>query len=202
MKLTIFLLLLVPALLRGQSSDNELVSIKQLIPDIVLDMRYSSSDNFVGQKLYSTDEALIAHVVARRLVLVQDSLRSRGLGLKIYDAYRPRAVQYLMWEIFPNPSYVADPNTGSIHNRGAALDVSLVNLSTGQELPMPTVFDWFGPEAGHGWTSGLTAEQIANRGLLRGVMESVGGFLSYDAEWWHYTYPPATTLPLLDFQMK
>jgi zinc D-Ala-D-Ala dipeptidase len=202
MKCVFALLLLVPALLYSQSSDHELVSIKQLIPDIVLDIRYSSKDNFVGQKLYSTDEALIAHVVAKRLVLVQDSLRSRGLGLKIYDAYRPRAVQYLMWEIFPNPLFVADPSTGSIHNRGAAVDVSLVNLSTGHELLMPTSFDWFGPEAAHSWTSGLTAEQIANKALLKGVMESAGSFLSYEAEWWHYTYPPSTSLPLLDFQMK
>jgi zinc D-Ala-D-Ala dipeptidase len=192
----------VPSPLVAQSSDNELVSIKQLIPDIVLDIRYNSTDNFTAQKLYSTDESLLAHGLVKRLKLVQDSLRVRGLGLKIYDGYRPRAIQYLMYEIFPNPAYVANPATGSIHNRGAAIDLSIVNLSTGQEIPMPTRFDWFGPEAGHGYTGNLTAEQIANRELLRTMMENVGGFTRYDAEWWHYTYAPLVGLPLLDFQMK
>ena len=145
---------------------------------------------------------MLAHGLVKRLKLVQDSLRTRGLGLKIYDGYRPRAIQYLMYEIFPNPAYVANPATGSIHNRGAAIDLSIVNLSTGQEIPMPTPFDWFGPEAGHGYTGNLTAEQIANRELLRTMMENVGGFTRYDAEWWHYTYAPLVGLPLLDFQMK
>jgi D-alanyl-D-alanine dipeptidase len=193
---------LVSSQLLAQSSDNELVSIKQLIPDIVLDIRYNSTDNFTAQKLYSTDEALLAHGMVKRLKPVQDSLRIRGLGLKIYDGYRPRAIQYLMYEIYPNPAYVANPATGSIHNRGAAIDLSIVNLSTGLEIPMPTRFDWFGPEAGHGYTGNLTAEQIANRELLRTMMENVGGFTRYDAEWWHYTYGPLVGLPLLDFQMK
>ena len=196
-----FLCLGPPGVL-AQSSDNELVSIKQLIPDVVLDIRYNSTDNFTDQKLYTTDEALLAHGMVKRLTLVQDSLRARGLGLKIYDGYRPRAIQYLMSEIFPNPNFVANPATGSIHNRGAAVDLSIVSLATGQELPMPTPFDWFGPEAAHGYIGSLTPEQIANRELLKTMMENVGGFTRYDAEWWHYTYGPLTGLPLLDFQMK
>jgi len=107
-----------------------------------------------------------------------------------------------MWEIFPNATYVANPESGSNHNRGAAIDLTIVDLSTGQELPMPTPFDWFGPESGHGWTLGLTAEQVANRALLKAMMENVGGFTSLMDEWWHYTYSPALSIPLLDFQMK
>jgi D-alanyl-D-alanine dipeptidase len=195
-------LTVVPWLAQAQSSDHELVSVKQLIPDIVLDLRYNTTANFTSQKLYSTDEALIAHGVAKRLKLVQDSLRVRGLGLKIYDGYRPRAIQYLMFEIHPDTEFVADPAKGSLHNRGAAIDLSLVNLTTGEELPMPTPFDWFGPEASHSYEGNLLPQQIANRALLRTMMEQVGGFTRYEAEWWHYTHRPLVSLPLLDFQMK
>jgi D-alanyl-D-alanine dipeptidase len=122
--------------------------------------------------------------------------------LKVYDAYRPRSVQYLMFEIVPNPIYVADPATGSIHNRGGAVDVSLVDAATGVELFMPTEFDDFSNAAHHGWTVGLTAEQIANREMLLDMMTRVGGFDPYSAEWWHYTVPSASTYPLLDFQLR
>jgi D-alanyl-D-alanine dipeptidase len=205
MRRVVLLALLVlglSSILTAQSADNELVRVKELIPGIVLDLRYSTTENFTGQKLYTADECLVAHGALRRLQVVQDSLRALGLGLKIFDGYRPRAVQYLMWEILPDSRYVADPASGSVHNRGGAVDVSLVDLATGEELPMPTEFDYFGQEAGHGWTTGLTAEQIANRELLKTMMEEVGGFSSYSAEWWHYTWGPSGSYPLLDFQMK
>jgi D-alanyl-D-alanine dipeptidase len=196
------LLVLIPVFTSAQTADDELVNVKELIPDIVLDLKYGTMDNFLSQKMYTANECLFAHGAVKHLKLVQDSLRTMGLGLKIWDAYRPRAVQYLMWEIYPNPTYVADPATGSNHNRGAAVDLTLVSLSTGQELPMPTPFDWFGDEAGHDWTIGLTADQIANRALLKSMMENVGGFTSLNSEWWHYTYSPALENPLMDFQMK
>jgi D-alanyl-D-alanine dipeptidase len=186
----------------AQTADDELVNIKHLIPDIALDLRYNTVDNFCAQKLYTTDECLAAHGTVRKLQVVQDSLRARGLGLKVYDAYRPRSVQYLMFEIVPNPIYVADPASGSVHNRGGAVDVSLVDAATGVELNMPTEFDYFGPEAGHGWTVGLTSEQIANRELLLDIMTRVGGFEMYSAEWWHYTTAASSSYPLLDFQLR
>ena len=186
----------------AQTSDDELVNVKHIIPDIVLDLRYNTVDNFCDQKLYTTDECLLSHGALRRLQVVQDSLRARGLGLKVYDAYRPRSVQYLMFEIVPNPVYVADPATGSVHNRGGAIDVSLVDGATGLELNMPTEFDDFSSMAHHGWTVGLTAEQIANRELLLDMMTRVGGFESYSAEWWHYTWSVAGGYPLLDFQLR
>jgi D-alanyl-D-alanine dipeptidase len=203
-----FFVLLLPLSVAAQSGNDELVNVKELIPDIVLDLRYNTTNNFVTalsgkpQKLYTTDECYLARSTAERLIIVQDSLRKLGLGLKIYDGYRPRSVQYLMWEIYPNSTYVADPNSGSNHNRGAAVDVSLVNLSTGRELRMPTEFDFFGPEASHGYTTGLTQEQIDNRVFLRNMMMNVGGFTDYGAEWWHYQYPPATAYPLIDHQLK
>jgi D-alanyl-D-alanine dipeptidase len=195
-------LVFLPLLTCAQSADDELVSVKELIPDIALDLRYAATDNFLHQKLYTINEALLARGAVRHLQIVQDSLRKMGLGLKIYDGYRPRAVQYLMWEIFPNPVYVADPSSGSNHNRGGAVDLTLVDRTTGKELLMPTSFDWFGPESGHDWYSGLNAEQVANRALLKSMMENVGGFASYNSEWWHYAYNPALTNPLMDFQMK
>ncbi len=196
------LLLFSPILLKAQSADDELVNVRELIPDIVLDLKYNQTDNFLSAKMYTTDECYLARGAVNRLIVVQDSLRKRGLGVKIWDGYRPRAVQYLMWEIFPNGTYVADPSTGSIHNRGGAVDLTLVTLATGAELAMPTEFDHFGPEAGQSWTTGLTQEQIDNRALLRDMMVNVGGFELYDSEWWHYETPGSSTLPLLDFQLK
>jgi D-alanyl-D-alanine dipeptidase len=186
----------------SQSADNELVNVKELIPDIALDLKYSTVTNFTAQKLYTTNECLLGRGLVNRLAVVQDSLRKRGLGLKIYDGYRPRAVQYLMFEIYPDPTFVADPATGSKHNRGAAVDLTLIDLSTGSELAMPTTFDYFGDAAGHGWTLGLSAEQVANRGLLLAMMENVGGLTRLTSEWWHYEHGPSMANPLLDFQMK
>ncbi len=200
--LVLCLLTILPIPLFAQSSDAELVNVKELIPDIVLDLKYSTVANFTAQKLYTTNECLLARGMVNRLVVVQDSLRKRGLGLKIYDGYRPRAVQYLMFEIYPDPTFVADPANGSKHNRGGAVDATLVDLATGTELAMPTVFDYFGDAAAHGWTIGLSAEQIANRELLRAMMEDVGGLTKLSSEWWHYEHGPSNALPLLDFQMK
>ena len=208
---TCFILFLMPFILFGQSADDELVNIKELIPDIVLDLKYSTTDNFTNQKLYTTNECLMTHGAFIRLMLVQDSLKKitshngktypQGLGIKVWDAYRPRAVQYLMWEIFPDPTYVANPTSGSVHNRGGAIDLTIVDMSTGEELLMPTPFDYFGEEAWH-WYPDLPEEAIANRQLLYDLMTIVGGFEIYSKEWWHYSWTPAKTYPLQDFQMK
>lgn len=205
------ILVLLSVLAKAQSALDEVVPVKQMIPDIGFDLRYSTENNFTNQKLYSIDEAYLSIGAITKLKLVHDSLKNitlhnginypQGLGIKIFDGYRPRAVQYLMFEIFPNPVYVADPNTGSIHNRGGAVDVSIIDMATGQEIQMPTVFDWFGPEAAHSYMN-LPANVIANRTLLYNMMLQVGGFIPYDAEWWHYSISGAGSLPLLDFQMK
>jgi D-alanyl-D-alanine dipeptidase len=206
----IFLMIVTPLLIgRAQSGDDELVNIKELIPDIVIDVKYNTENNFVttfagsGQKLYSTDECYVARATAKRLILIQDSLRSMGLGLKMFDGYRPRTVQYLMWETLPPEyqSFVANPASGSRHNRGAAVDVTIVNLATGQELDMGTPFDFFGPEA-HIDYAGHTQLVKDNRAMLRGIMEDYGGLEIYDVEWWHYEWPLARSYPLMDFQLK
>ncbi|MGH2568722.1 MAG: M15 family metallopeptidase, partial [Bacteroidota bacterium] len=190
---------LLPTLLPAQSSNDELVNLKELIPDIVIDLKYNTLDNFVSaysgvpQKLYTTDECFVARATAQRLIIVQDSLRKMGRGLKMWDGYRPRTVQYLMWEYVGAP-FVADPNTGSRHNRGAAVDVTIVDLATGEELPMPTTFDFFGPEARHDYNH-PDAQKKANREFLLSMMKNVGGFVEYVVEWWHYEYNPAAVYP-------
>jgi len=203
----VLLLFFLPAMLLGQTGLDELVDVKELIPDIVVDLRYNTTQNFVStltgtpQKLYTTDVCLVSRSVVERLRIVQDTLRTMNLGLKIFDAYRPRAVQYLMWELVPNPTYVADPNNGSNHNRGIAVDVTLVDRTTGQELAMPTAFDYFGPEAAQDYVD-PNPQINQNKELLRSIMVTVGGFTEYSAEWWHYHYAPGLSYPLLDFQPK
>ena len=129
--LIIVLLITTPGF--TQTGNDELIKVDEIIPGIVIDLKYNTLDNFTGQKLYTTNECFLARIVVERLAMVQDSLNKirehngtrfpEGLGLKIWDGYRPRAVQYLMWEILPDPTYVANPNSGSSHNRGAAVDV-------------------------------------------------------------------------------
>lgn len=203
--------ILLPLMVSAQSANDELIRVKEFIPDIVFDLKYNTTDNFTDQKLYSADECYLASIVVNRLKLVQDSLCAirehngisfpNGLGLKIWDGYRPRTVQYLMWEIIPDATYVADPAKGSSHNRGAAVDVTLVDRATGKELDMPTDFDDFTERAHHSFSQ-LPQNVLANRALLKDLMVNVGGFSVYTAEWWHYSLPRATTFPLLDFQLK
>jgi zinc D-Ala-D-Ala dipeptidase len=204
-------LIIISVIIKAQSASDEVVPVKQLIPDIGLDLRYSTENNFTNQKLYTVGEAYLSIGAINMLKIVHDSLKHiasynginypKGLGIKIFDGYRPRSVQYVMFEIFPDPNFVADPNSGSIHNRGGAVDVSIIDMATGQEISMPTEFDWFGPEAYHSYMN-LPANIIANRTLLYNMMVQVGGFVPYDIEWWHYTISGASSLPLLDFQMK
>ncbi len=201
MKKILYLLLIFPFQLTAQTANDELVEIKELIPDIVLDIKYSTTDNFTHQKLYSTNVSYLCLGAVKGLIQVQDSLRKIGLGLKIFDGYRPRAIQYLMWDIVPDPTYVANPATGSNHNHGGAVDLTIVDRSTGQEWEMGTPFDYFGPEAAHSYTS-LPANVLQSRQFLKSIMTNVGGFVFLDSEWWHYDFPPASGYPLLDFQMK
>ena len=195
----------------GQTPLNKLVKVKEIIPDIEIDLKYATKDNFTKQVLYPTSTCFLAFGALENLKVVQDSLRNLqfhngmnyndGLGLKIWDGYRPRSVQYRMWEIVPDPRYVADPNIGSSHNRGGAVDLTLIDFSTKKELDMPTTFDFFGVEAHHEYMD-HPLQVIANRELLKNLMTNVGGFSIYPEEWWHYKYPPSDNFPLLDFQPK
>jgi len=195
----------------GQTPANKLVKVKEIIPDIEILLKYATTDNFTKEILYPTSTCYLVFGAIENLKLVQDSLRNLqfhngmnytdGLGLKIWDGYRPRSVQYRMWDIVPDPRYVADPNIGSSHNRGGAVDLTIIDFSTKKELDMPTVFDFFGVEAHHEYME-HPLHVIANRELLKNLMTNVGGFLIHDEEWWHYKYPSSDNFPLLDFQPK
>lgn len=211
MKKIILSIFLFSFSLFAQEYSSELIRVKDIIPEIILDLKYSTTDNFTEQKLYTTNECYLLTEAVHRLKIVNDSLRNikfyngksypSGIGLKLFDGYRPRAVQYLMWEIYPDPTFVADPNNGSKHNRGGAVDLTLVDLLNGEELLMPTEFDDFSEAASHNFDR-LPPEILANRKLLKDMMTDVGGFNIYIAEWWHYEIPNANNYPLLDFQMK
>ena len=173
-----------------------LVPLTQADPNILLDIRYASTDNFMKTKLYPAPQAWARCEVALALARVQSSLEPRGIGLKVFDAYRPYSVTVAMWEPIRNPDYVADPAKGSRHNRGAAIDVTLVDLATGEELPMPTPYDDFTPAAGHA-ASDLPLAALQNRAILRGAMEAEG-FEALSSEWWHYDFRGWETFPLMD----
>ncbi len=184
----------------SQSSPKEIVDMGEIIPGLKTDVKYSTTDNFTKQKLYTVGKAYGSLSMAQTLKVAGDSLAKKGLGIKIFDAYRPRIVQWLLWEIVPDPTFVADPSSGSLHNRGAAVDLTLYDLQTGNDLAMPTPFDDFTERASQSYMN-LPENVIANRKMLRDLMVKYG-FQIYDAEWWHYEHTNSRRYPLKDFQMR
>ncbi len=164
-------------------SDEPLVPVADVHPGIRFDIRYATADNFTGERLYASDACLLRASVADRLARVQDRLAAEGLGLLVFDGYRPLSVQRKMWELVPDPRYVAPPDRGSRHNRGAAVDVTLVDAA-GRRLEMPTDHDDF-TEAAHRDYAGATPTATANRDKLRAAMEAEG-FEGIGTEWWHF----------------
>lgn len=174
-----------------------LVNVKKTIPNIVLDLKYASTDNFTHQKLYSTTRnTYLRKKAGLALALVQKKLNGQGLGLKIFDAYRPYTATELMWELVKDDRYAADPAKGSGHNRGIAVDLTIINLKTKKELNMGTGFDNFTDTAHHGFTA-LSKQILQNRLLLKTTMEKYG-FKALDTEWWHYALPDGKEYPLLN----
>ena len=174
-----------PSLLVGaeQPSEAPLADVRSLVPDVAVEMRYATGNNFTGSAVYDCGRCFLLRETAEKLTGVQRELKKKGLSLKLWDCYRPLSVQRLFWSRVPDTRYVADPRTGSRHNTGSAVDVTLVDES-GRELPMPTPFDDFSPRAAHSY-SDLPAKAKENRRLLREAMEK-GGFTAISSEWWHY----------------
>ena len=177
-------------------SNKKLVEIKKYIPGIVLDIRYATINNFTHHIMYKQAKAFARLPVVRALQQVEAELKTKGLGLKIYDAYRPYAVTVKFYQVTPDTNFVADPKKGSKHNRGCAVDLSLIDLKTGKELDMPTGFDSFSKKAGAEYAD-LPKEELANRELLKSVMET-HGFKVIKTEWWHYDFNGWQKYPLLD----
>jgi len=165
----------------GKATD--LVDMKELNPRIRVDIKYATGDNFTKKRLYDSNTCFLRKSVAVKLGAVQKELEGMNLGLKVWDCYRPLAVQRILWAILPDDRYVANPEKGSRHNRASAVDVTLVD-SQGKELQMPTGFDDFSPKAHHHYQD-LPDQVIRNRELLKGLMEKAG-FIPLSEEWWHY----------------
>jgi D-alanyl-D-alanine dipeptidase len=134
---------------------------------------------------------------ARALIAANAELQEKGYRIKFYDCYRPHSVQYKMWEIVSNPQYVADPRKGSIHNKGGAVDITLVTMEN-DTLDMGTDFDYFGKRAYHD-NMDLPERVLANRKILKETMEK-HGFWSIRTEWWHYNLSAASNDPVADFK--
>jgi len=173
----------------------ELVDVSTIDPTLVIDNRYATADNVTGRQLYPKATIYLERSAAERLARVQAALRPRGLGLKVFDGYRPHAVQKALWRVKPDTRYVADPARGSRHNRGSAVDVTLVDAA-GRELAMPSAFDEFG-ERSHLDFVDAPDRQLANRETLQKAMRAEG-FLPMATEWWHFDAPGWRAFPLMD----
>jgi D-alanyl-D-alanine dipeptidase len=179
-----------------QNANKQLVEIVKYIPGIQLDIRYATLDNFMHQRMYKQARAFTRLPVAKALKAVEDELAKMGFGLKIYDGYRPYSVTEQFYIKASDKNFVADPKLGSKHNRGCAIDLSLIDLSTGKELAMPTAFDSFSVKAASDYKD-LPPEVIKNRALLKAAMEN-HGFKELGNEWWHFDFLGWQKFELLD----
>jgi D-alanyl-D-alanine dipeptidase len=194
-KFAFFLLLFLATRLSAGEKSPPLIRIPDVAPGIVVDMRYATPDNFTGQTLYPEAECLLCEPAAHRLARVQAKLAKKGLGLKVWDCYRPVSVQKKLWDRVPDDRYVANPQKGSRHNRGASVDLTLVDKK-GRELSMPTKFDEFSEKA-HRDFMDLPSDVLKNRQTLEDAMVSEG-FVPLPTEWWHFDEPDWRNFALRD----
>ena len=194
--LQLFILLSVSSLLAQQ---NDFVLLRSLSNDFVFDMKYATPDNFLKQAVYDCGECYLRKSTAKAMVKANEEFKSLGYRIKLFDCYRPLSVQKKMWKILPGTHYVANPAKGSKHNRGAAVDLTLVDAQ-GKELDMGTPFDFFGKKAHHTCTT-LPKKVLENRKLLKGVLNKYN-FKSIFSEWWHYEYRPEMQSKVEDFQWQ
>ena len=186
-----------PILPFGNLNDTTFVNIKAYSLDFVYDMKYATEDNFLKAKVYDCAECYMRLKTVKAMMKANDKFMKKGYRIKLYDCYRPLDIQKKMWAIVSNPIYVANPSKGSIHNRGGAVDISLVD-SKGVELDMGTPFDFFGTEASHDYKN-LSKEILDNRKLLKKIMLQ-SDFQSFDSEWWHYNMKNAKLDPVSNFK--
>lgn len=176
-------------------ADSEMVRLLDVVPELLLDIRYATVNNFTKRVLYASGDPLARRIVAVHIGMAQRAARERGLQLKIFDAYRPLSIQRLMWSLVPDERYVADPAKGSRHNRGAAVDLTLCD-SSGHELDMGSGYDEF-TERAHMDYAGCTPLQRANRNMLQQLMRDAG-FTVLPTEWWHYDFDRWQRFAILD----
>ena len=173
-----------------ETDDNAFVNLKNYSNDFVYDMKYATADNFLKEKVYPCAECFLRVKTVKSLLEANKMFLAKGYKIKLYDCYRPKAIQKKMFQLVPDANYVANPKKGSIHNRGGAVDISLVDFN-GIELDMGTKFDFFGKEASHNYLS-LSDTVLANRKILKEIMLQ-NNFKSFDSEWWHYNLNGSNT---------
>jgi len=176
----------------------DLVDLAALDATLRLDIRYAGKDNFLGAPVYAEARAFLQRPVAAAVARVNRALRAKGYALRIHDAYRPWWVTKVFWEATEpaKRAYVANPAKGSVHNRGCAVDLSLVRLADGTEVEMPSAYDDFSPKAHPAYPGGSEAAR-RHRDLLRAAMEAEG-FSVDKEEWWHYDHPLGARYPVLN----
>lgn len=181
------------------AQQTDFVLLKSLSSDFVFDMKYATPDNFLKQAVYECGECYLRKKTAEALVKANEEFKTLGYRIKLFDCYRPLEVQKKMWKILPGTHYVANPAKGSKHNRGAAVDLTLVDKD-GKELDMGTPFDFFGEKAHHTCTI-LPKKVLENRKLLKDILNKYN-FKSIYSEWWHYEYRPEMQSKVENFQWQ
>ncbi len=184
----------------NKDSSKALIDLKELIPGIRLDIRYATKNNFLGEPVYNSARAFLREPAAEALKNVVRELNIMGLSLKIFDGYRPYSATVKFYNKVKDTVYVASAWTGSRHNRGCAVDLTLIDAGTGKELKMPTGFDSFAEKAHSGYIN-LPPDVLKNRDLLIGVMAKYG-FDNYPGEWWHYDYHDWKKFDLMDISFE
>jgi D-alanyl-D-alanine dipeptidase len=181
---------------------NRVVNMNLIIPTLQMDLRYASKNNFTGKRMYPSNlsTCYLREEAAKALKAVSDSLLKRGYYLKIFDAYRPYAVTVRFWNLIRDGRYVANPALGGVHNRGIAVDLTLVDKTTGKEIDMGTGFDNFSTAAYHSSTVHKSTV-LENRKILKETMEYFG-FRSLETEWWHYSLPNPKRYEVLNLSFK
>ncbi|MBV9146888.1 MAG: M15 family metallopeptidase [Acidobacteria bacterium] len=191
-----------PPVESGDFRRPDLVELQRLDPTIKLDIRYATTANFLSTPMYSQARAFLQRPAAEALVDANRKVHAQGYGLLIHDAYRPWYVTKMFWDATPDDKkiFVADPASGSKHNRGCAVDLSLYDLKTGREVTMPSVYDEMTPRAFADYPGG-TPEERQRRALLRTAMESEG-FTVYPNEWWHFDYKDWKDYPIMNIRFE
>lgn len=177
-------------------SGQVLTNLESVVPNLKKDIKYATKENVTGQVLYSSPGVFLRHPAAIALKKIADELALNGIGIVVYDAYRPYSITKKIWDVVKDENYAASPKTGSRHNRGCAIDLGLYDLKSGKLLIMPTVFDDFTEKAHHDYGD-IPLDIRTNRALLRAVMQKYG-FVPLETEWWHYDFAGWQNFPLMD----
>lgn len=169
-----------------EPEDDEYVLVNKYIPDIYVELMYATDNNFTGVRIYDFTDAYLRYGTVKKLANVQKELKEQGYSLKIWDAYRPFEAQQKLWEVYPDPNYVANPSNGmKKHNLGGTVDITMV-AADGSVISMPTEFDDFSLKADRDYSDIEDEEAVKNVMILQNAMEN-NGFTGYQGEWWDYS---------------